>query len=182
MLYGLSNEHVCIIRREALVEWRMKDVDYGKSERQELSTELMKFSSLREITNYWRPPYPYKNSTSTCTKITCDHMWFWNMFMWNFCKGRLATSRPRFVSPLFCNERRSRRKKRLERTLGKSNVHIVFLVKVILSSRIFYPQRKMMNGLKFKNKRNRNDNVAVLHTTSPRFQRSWDDVDYIYST
>ena len=31
----------------------------------------------------------------------------------------------------------------------------------------------MMNGLKFKNKRNRNDNVAVLHTTSPRtFQRS----------
>ena len=19
--------------------------------------------------------------------FTCDHMWFWNMFMWNFCKG-----------------------------------------------------------------------------------------------
>ena len=38
---------------------------------------------------------PYKNSTWTCSKITCDdmwshvftchHMWFWSMFMWNFC-------------------------------------------------------------------------------------------------
>ena len=36
-----------------------------------------------------------------------------------------------------------------------------------------------MNGLKFKtNKKNRNDNVAVLHTTSARtFQRSQDDVN-----
>ena len=43
-----------------------------------------------------------KNSTWTCSKITCDHMWshvttcmitrdhmwFWNMFMWNFCKDQ----------------------------------------------------------------------------------------------
>ena len=46
--------------------------------------------------------FPYKNSTWTCSKITCYHMWwhvithvftcddmwFWNMFMWNFCKGQ----------------------------------------------------------------------------------------------
>ena len=34
-----------------------------------------------------------------------------------------------------------------------------------------------MKRLNYENKRNRNDNVAVLHTTSPRaFQRSQDDV------
>ena len=22
--------------------------------------------------------------------ITCDHVWFWNMFMWNFCKGKFS--------------------------------------------------------------------------------------------
>ena len=37
-------------------------------------------------------------------------------------------------------------------------------------------ETKMTNGLEFK--RNRNDNVAVLHTTSSRtFQRSQDDIN-----
>ena len=51
--------------------------------------------------NLDRSKCPYKNSTWTCSKITCDdmwtrvstcvitcdHMWFWNIFMWNFWKG-----------------------------------------------------------------------------------------------
>ena len=50
--------------------------------------------------------HPYKNSTWTCSKITCEHvwlhvwshlitcddMWFWNMFMRNFVRDGFCSS------------------------------------------------------------------------------------------
>ena len=32
------------------------------------------------------PEHVPKSHVNTCDYI-CDHMLFWNMFMWNFCKG-----------------------------------------------------------------------------------------------
>ena len=85
---------------------------------------------------------------------------------------RLAVRRNKLVSLDFHRWEKSR----------ITDVHVVLGYKVTFFdfSIEFLSETKMMNGLKFKiwNKRNRNNNVAVLHTTSPRaFQRSRGDVN-----
>ena len=46
-------------------------------------------SSLAENRNHFVLPLQ-KFHMNMFQNHTCYHMWFWNMFMWNFCKGCLC--------------------------------------------------------------------------------------------
>ena len=67
---------------------------WGSSSRLLISGE----TSLTKIPHEHVP----KSHVNTCDYI-CDHMWFWNMFMWNFCKRSLDNKRPskRFLKSFF---------------------------------------------------------------------------------
>ena len=68
------------------------------SEIEPISDDVVDDITLTKIPHEHVP----KSHVNTCDYI-CDHMWFWNMFMWNFCKRSLDNKRPskRFLKSFF---------------------------------------------------------------------------------